>query len=149
MQCDFCRNEFTQGGYVWHHHQWCDTRHIEPRAGSGSPYFCHQCATSLRKKEIIETLMKRHPVHQHAVASIITRCRQEGYGITFSNQEIDDLLGLKRPAHHDREAREAYKKARQLGLDNIKRDLLYNHKLLFTGTPTSKNALGAWWVRQY
>ena len=53
--------------------------------------------------------MKQHPAHKHAVESIIERCKREGYGITFSNQEIDDLLGLKQPAHCSREEREDFK----------------------------------------
>ena len=76
------------------------------------------------------------------------RCKREGYGITFSNQEIEDLLGLKQPAHRSREEREDYKFARKQGLDNIKRDLLYNYNLLFTGTKKTKKGQGGWCVRQ-
>jgi hypothetical protein len=53
------------------------------------------------------------------------------------------LPGLKQPAHGSREEREDFKFERKLGLDNIKRDLLYNYNLRFTGT---KN--GGWCVRQ-
>lgn len=92
--------------------------------------------------------MAQHPAHKHAAESIIERCKQEGYGITFSNQEIDDLLGLNKPAHSSREEREAYKCKRKLGLDNIKRDLLYNYNLRFTGTKKTKKSHGGWCVRQ-
>ena len=92
--------------------------------------------------------MKRHPAHKRAVESIIERCNQEGYGITFSNQEIDDLLGLKRPAHCSREELEDFKFEQKQGLDNIKRDLLYNYNLCFTGTKKTKNGHGGWYVRQ-
>ena len=89
--------------------------------------------------------MKRHPAHKHAVESIIERCKREGHGITFSTKEIDDLLGLKQPAHCSREEREDYKFARKQGLDNIKRDLLYNHNLRFTvqRKPRKAMAVGA------
>jgi len=92
--------------------------------------------------------MKRHPAHKHAVESIIGRCKREGYEITFSNQEIDDLLVIEQPEHSSREEREDYKLARKQGLDNIKRDLLYNYNLRFTGTKKTKNGHGGWCVRQ-
>ncbi len=147
MQCDFCHNEITEGGYVWLKKQWCAIRHVKPHAGAGLPHICSKCTISLKKKEIIQALMKRHPAHKQAVASIIERCKREGYGITFSNQEIDNLLGLEQPAHGAREAREDYRFARKQGLDNIKRDLLYNHNLRFTGTPKTKHGQGGWCVR--
>ena len=93
--------------------------------------------------------MKRHPAHKHAVVSIVERCRREGYKITFSNREIDDLLGLEQPAHGSREEREDYKFARKQGLDNIKRDLFYNYNLRFTGTKKTRKSHGGWCVRQY
>jgi hypothetical protein len=92
--------------------------------------------------------MKRHPAHKHAVESIIERCEREGYGITFSNQEIHYLLGLEQSAHCSREEREDYKLARKQGLDNIKRDLLYNYNLHFTGTKKTKKGHGGWCVRR-
>jgi hypothetical protein len=92
--------------------------------------------------------MKRHPAHKHAVESIIERCKREGYGITFSIQEIDDLLGLEQSAHYSREEREDYKIARKQGLDSIKRDLLYNYNLRFTGTKKTKKDHGGWCARQ-
>ena len=92
--------------------------------------------------------MKQHPTHKHAVESIIERCKREGYGITFSNQEIDDLLGLKEPAYRPCEEREDFKFKRKQGLDNIKRDLLYNYNLRFTGTKKTKKGLGGWCIRQ-
>ena len=92
--------------------------------------------------------MKQHPAHRHAVELIIERCKREGYGITFSNQEIDDLLGLKQPARCSREEREDFKFERKQGLDNIKRDLLYNYNLHFTGTKKTKKGHGGWCFRQ-
>jgi len=133
---------------VWLDNQWCVISHIEPLAGAGLPHICNKCAISLSKKEIIQELMKRHPAHKHVVESIIERCKREGYGITFSSQEIDDLLGLEQPAHCSREEREDYKFARKQGLDNIKRDLLYNYNLRFTGTKKTKKGHGGWCVRQ-
>jgi hypothetical protein len=121
MQCKFCHKEITEGGYVWFNKQWCVISHVEPHAGAGLPHIRNNCAISLSKKEIIQELMKRHPAQKHAMESIIERCKREGYGITFSNQEIDDLLGLEQPAHCSREDN---KFARKQGLDNIKRDLL-------------------------
>lgn len=92
--------------------------------------------------------MKQHPAHKLAVESIIERCKREGYGITFTNQEIDELLGIEQPAHFSREEREGYKLARKQGLDNIKRDLLYNYNLRFTGTKKTKSGHGGWCVSQ-
>ena len=92
--------------------------------------------------------MKQHPAHKHAVELIIERCKREGYGITFSNQEIDDLIGLKQPAHCSREEREDFKFERKQGLDNIKRDLLYNYNLRFTGIKKTKKSHAGWCVRQ-
>ena len=147
MQCNFCHKEITEGGYVWLNKQWCVISHVEPHAGAGLPHICNKCSISLSKKEIIQELMKQHPAHKHAVESIIERCKREGYGITFSNQEIDDLLGLKQPAHCSREEREDFKFERKQGLDNIKRDLLYNYNLRFTGTKKTKKGHGGWCVR--
>ncbi len=148
MQCNFCHKEITEGGYVWLNKQWCVISHVGPHAGAGLPHICNKCSISLSKKEIIQELMKQHPAHKHAVESIIERCKQEGYGITFSNQEIDDLLGLKQPAYCSREEREDFKFERKQGLDNIKRDLLYNYNLHFTGTKKTKKGHGGWCVRQ-
>ena len=149
MQCNFCHKEITEGGYVWLDKQWCVISHVEPHAGAGLPHICNKCSISLSKKEIIQELMKQHPAHKHAVESIIERCKREGYGITFSNQEIDDLLGLKQPAHCSREEREDFKFERKQGLDNIKRDLLYNYNLRFTGTTKTKKGHGGWCVRHF
>ena len=85
------------------------------------------------------------PAHKHAVDSIIERCKQEGYEITFSNREIDNLLGLKQPTHSSRAERENFKFKRKQALDNIKPDLLYNHNLRFTGT---KKSHGGWCLHQ-
>ncbi len=149
MQCNFCHKEITEGGYVWLNKQWCVISHVEPHAGAGQlPHICNKCSISLSKKEIIQELMKRHPAHKHAVESIIERCKREGYGITFSNQEIEVLLGLEEPAHCSRKQREDYKFARKQGLDNIKRDLLYNHNLRFTGTKKTQKGHGGWCVHQ-
>lgn len=147
MQCNFCHKEIIEGGYVWLNKQWCLVSHIEPNAGAGLPHICYKCTTSLSKKEIIQELMKQHPTHKHAVESIIERCTQEGYGITFSNEEIDDLLGLKQLAHCTREERIDFKFERKQALDNIKRDLLYNYNLRFTGTMKTKKGHGGWCVR--
>jgi len=149
MQCDFCHKETTEGGYVWLNNQWCVISHVKPNAGAGLPHICNKCAISLSKKEIIHELMKRFPAHKHAVESIIERCKRDGYEITFSNQEIDDLLGLEQPAHCSREEREDYTFARKQGLDNIKRDLLYNYNLRFIGTKKTKKGHSGWCVRQF
>ena len=148
MHCTFCHKKIKEGGYVWLNKQWCVISHVEPHAGAGLPHICNKCSISLSKKEIIQELMKRHPAHKHAVESIIERCKREGYGITFSNQEIDDLLGLKQPAHCSREEREDFKFERKQGLDNIKRDLLYNYNLRFTGIKKTKKSHAGWCVRQ-
>ena len=151
MQCNFCHKEITEGGYVWLNKQCCVISHVEPNAGAGLPHICNKCSLSLSKKEIIQELMKQNPMHKSAVASIIERCKQEGFGITFSNREIDDLIGIKQPAHGSREEREEceeFKFARKQGLDNIKRDLLYNHHLVFSGTKKIQKGNGGWCVRQ-
>ena len=148
MQCDFCHKEVTEGGYVWLNDQWCVFSHVEPQGVAGLPHICKKCAISLSKKEIIQELMKRHPAHKQAVESIIERCKKEGYGITFSNKEIEDLLGLEQPADCSREEHEEYKFARKRGLDNIKRDLLYNFNLRLTGTKKAKKGHGDWCVRK-
>ena len=148
MQCSFCYKEITEGGYVWLNKQWCVITHVEQHAGAGLPHICKKYSISLSKKEIIQELMKRHPAHKHAVELIIERCKREGYGITFSNQEIDDLLGLEQSANYSHEEREDYKIARKQGLDNIKRDLLYNYNLRLTGTKKTKKDPGGWCVRQ-
>lgn len=146
MQCNFCHKEITAGGYIWLNKQWCAISHVESHAGAGLPHICNKCSISLSKKEIIQELMKQHPAHKHAVEAIIDRCKQEGYGITFSNQEIEELLGLR---HHSTYcSREDFKLERKQGLDNIKRDLLYNHNLRFTGTKKIRNGHGGWCVRQ-
>ncbi len=92
--------------------------------------------------------MKQNPAHKHAVRSIIERCKREDYGISFSSREIDDFLGLEQSAHGSREERENYKFIRKQGLDNIKRDLLYNYNLFFTGIKKTKKGRGGWCVRQ-
>lgn len=149
MLCNFCDVEITEGGYAWLNKKWSRIGHVEPDAGAGLPHICDRCTTSLSKKEIIQALMKRHPAHKRAVASIMERCEREGYGITFSIHEIDDLLGLAQPAAHcSREDRENYKMARKLGLDNIKRDLLYNYNLRLTGTKKTRKGHGGWCLRQ-
>lgn len=148
MQCNFCHKEITEGGYVWLNKQWCGISHVKSYAGADLPHICDKCTNSLSKKEIIQALMKRHPSHKHAVESIIERCEQEGYGITFSDHEIDDLLGLEQPVSFSRDDREGYKFARKQGLDNIKRDLLYNHNLRFTGTKKTKKGHSGWRVLQ-
>lgn len=147
MQCTFCHNDITDSGYAWVNKQWCVIRHVEPQAAAGLPHICRTCADTLSKKEIIQKLMTHHPTHKHAVESILRRCRQEGYDITFTNQEIDDLLGLEHPGYGSRETRGAYKLARKQGLDNIKRDLLYNHTLRFTGAKKTRKGKGGWCVR--
>lgn len=38
--------------------------------------------------------------------------------------------------------------ARKQGLDNIKRDLLYNYNVRFTGTKKTKKGHSGWCVRQ-
>lgn len=148
MQCNFCYKEITEGGYVWLKRQWCGLSHVEPHSVAGLPHICDKCTNSLSKKEIIQELMKQHPAHNHAVKSIIERCKRDGYGITFSNQEIDDLLGLEQSTNFSSEEREDHKLARKQGLDNIKRDLLYNYNLIFTGTKKNKKGHGGWSVRQ-
>lgn len=147
MQCDFCHREITENGHVWIDKQWCVISHVEPHADAGLTHICDKCSISLSKKEIIKELMRQHPAHRKAVESIIERCKREGYGITFSIQEIDYLLGLEQPtACYSREEREDYKFARKQGLDNIKRDLLYNYNLLFTGAKKTKKGHGGWCV---
>jgi hypothetical protein len=138
----------SEGGYVWLNKQWCAISHVESHAGAGRPHICNKCPMSLSKKEIIRELMEQHPAHKHAVASIIERCNREGYDITFTNQEIDDLLGLKQPAHGSRKERENFKFERKQGLDNIKRDLLYNYNLRFTGAKKTKKGHGGWCIHQ-
>lgn len=149
MQCDFCHEKCKEIGYVWLKKQWCISSHVEPHAGAGLTHICSKCANSLSKKEIVEELMKRQPAHKSAVESIVERYKREGYEVTFSNQEIDDLLGLKEPINRSCEEHEDYKLARKQGLDNIKRDLLYNYKLYFTGSKKTKKGNGGWCVRQF
>ncbi len=148
MQCSFCHNVITKGGHVWLNKQWCIISHVEPNAGAGLPHICSKCSTSLSKKEIIQKLLKRHPAHKHAVESIIERCKREGYEITFSNHKIDALLGLEQPTHCSQKEREDFKFKRKQGLDNIKRDLLYNYNLRFTGIKKPKKRQSGWCVCQ-
>jgi hypothetical protein len=147
MPCNFCHEDMKEDGYVWLNKQWCVISHVEPHTGAGLPHICNRCSRSLRKKEIIQELMKQNPSHKHAAESIIERCKQEGYEITFSNQEIEDLLGLNQPAHCSHEEYEDFKLQRKQGLDNIKRDMLYNYHLRFTGTKKTKKDHGGWCVR--
>jgi hypothetical protein len=91
--------------------------------------------------------MKQHPAHKYAVESIIERCEREGYGITFSDQEIDGLLGLKQPAHFSHEEREELKIKRKQGIDNIKRYLLYIYNLRFTGAKKTPKGQSGWCIR--
>ena len=93
----------------------------------------------------LESIKYGPAVHKHALESIIERFKREGCKIAFSNQGIDDLLGLQQPACCSREEREEYKFARKHWLDNIKRDLLYNHNLRFTvqRKPRKAMAVGA------
>jgi len=147
MQCDFCHEELTEGGYVLLDKQWRVCSHVDAQAASGRTRVCEACSTTLGKKEMIRALMKRHPAHERAVESIIERCKREGYGVTFSKREIDDLLGLEQARHGSREELEDYKSARKQGLDNIKRELLYNHGLRFSGTKKTQNGQSGWCVR--
>lgn len=93
--------------------------------------------------------MKLHPAHKHAVESITLKCKQDGYEITFSNQEIENLPGLKKPSHYSHDEQEDFNFARKQGLDNIKSDLFYNNKLRFTGTKKNRKGQSGWCVRQY
>lgn len=148
MECNFCHKEISESGYVWINKQWCVISHIELHASDELTHICIKCSISLSKKEIIQELMKLHPAHMHAVESIIERCKREGYGITFSNEEIENMLGLKKPVQYSRKELEDFKYERKQGLDNIKRDLLYNYNLRFTGTKKTKKGHSGWCVHQ-
>ena len=73
--------------------------------------------------------IKKHPAWKNASEIILARFDKEGYGIMFSDNEINEMLEINKPGYGSFDAFQKFQLERLNQLENLKIALLENENL--------------------
>jgi len=72
---------------------------------------------------------KKHPGWKNAAEIILERFDQEGYGILFSDKELDNMLDIQKPRFGSYDAFQKFQFERLMHTENLKEYLLAEYNL--------------------